>query len=597
MNTRSAVSSRIKHVFGLAGYIRGYGLWLGASIIVHLIYKVAPIAIGFFTSLMVSHALLHRFEAASKLFWLNIVLVAANAVLHYLDVLISHDMAYRILADMRNVLYRKIDEIAPAATEDRQSGDLLSVVLEDVELLEWFYAHTINQIVVAFFVPLCSLIFLGVFHWSIPLCLTLSILLLIMIPMVKSRQSNEQGSMVREKLGQLNARVVDGIQGIKDIISFRWQARYFQKFFSSAKDYNEASLAYQRRAATEGGSVLLVIGLGSLAANILLISLVTAGRIDVQWLLPLFSTISLIFAPLLEALNMSTNYGSIFAAAERVSNMLRIKPYTVNSGILDAGVVYACAKAAVPKHAIRVDFDRVSFRYPTRRKGLTNPDVLLDISLSFSTGETVALVGASGSGKSTCARLLQRFWDPDSGRITLNGIDIREIKVEELRDIVTVVPQDNYLFNLSVRENLLLAKPNATDEEIVNACAAAQADLFIRKLPGGMNTVIGERGLRLSGGEKQRLAIAQAFLKNSPVLVLDEASANLDFENERLIGRAVDSLKSGRATLVIAHRISTIKKADRVVFIDSGRTVATGVFDELTRESLLFKRLIGESHE
>ena len=191
---------------------------------------------------------------------------------------------------------------------------------------------------------------------------------------------------------------------------------------------------------------------------------------------------------------------------------------------------------------------------------------------------------------------MQRFWDVQGGSISINGIDIRELSLYALRSAVTVVPQEVYLFNVSVEENLRLAKADASKEEIIKACKQAQADEFIRKLPQGYNTVLGERGLRLSGGERQRLSIAQAILKDAPVLVLDEASANLDAENEKLINRAINQLKKGRATLVIAHRISTIRSADRIVLLEGGKVLAQGTYAKLMDSCPYFSQLIGEHY-
>lgn len=252
----------------------------------------------------------------------------------------------------------------------------------------------------------------------------------------------------------------------------------------------------------------------------------------------------------------------------------------------------ACAEGPMA-----VSFEDVRFAYPAAKGEAENQPVLQGLRFAFQTGETVALVGASGSGKSTAARLLQRFWDVDGGSIRINGTDVRELTLESLRALVTVVPQDVYLFNVSVRENLRLARLEATDAEVRGAAQHAQAEAFIDRLPEGYDTLIGERGLRLSGGEKQRLSIAQAFLKNAPVLVLDEASANLDAENERLINQAVQHLKKGRATLVIAHRISTIRSADRIIAVKDGQVLAEGTYAQLMETCPYFRRLIGNEYE
>ena len=251
-------------------------------------------------------------------------------------------------------------------------------------------------------------------------------------------------------------------------------------------------------------------------------------------------------------------------------------------------------KAASEKYL--VSFKNVRFSYEQKSED-PKTALLKDITFIVKTGETVALVGASGCGKTTVARLLQRFWDVDGGAITINDTDVRDIELNSLRDLVTLVPQDLYLFNMSVSENLRLAKPEATESELKRACSCACADKFINRLSDGYETKIGERGFRLSGGEKQRLALAQAFLKDAPILILDEASANLDSQTERHVDKAIDQLKKDRAILIIAHRLSTIMKADRVVLIQGGKVEATGTFDQLRQTSAYFRNLIGAGNE
>jgi ATP-binding cassette subfamily B protein len=218
--------------------------------------------------------------------------------------------------------------------------------------------------------------------------------------------------------------------------------------------------------------------------------------------------------------------------------------------------------------------------------------VLRDLSLHVRPGETVALVGPSGAGKSTCVNLLLRFWDPHKGTIRLGDIDLRDFPLDDLRQRIAIVQQDNYLFNTSIRENVRIGKPDATDDEIEVAARAANIHGFIVGLPDGYDTVIGERGAKLSGGQRQRLALARAFLKNAPILVLDEATSNLDSENERLIKAAVARLMTGRTTLIIAHRLSTILSADRVVMIDHGQVVASGRHADLVAVDGPYTQLI-----
>lgn len=578
---------RLKYAIALSKHIKSFGLYLCFAILSNMIYKILPLVTSLVTSYLVGYVLLGNSSQVVLLMIAAGVLVLLTAGFSYLDVQVSHEMAYRILTQLRDKCYDKLDELAPAAMVGKRSGDMISIILGDVETLEWFYAHTIGQIIVAVVVPVTALVFMGVFSWILPAIILPFIALLLLIPKLSARQADVQGSRVREATGKLGAVIVDGVQGIKDIISFRWQGEYFKRFFEANGEYAEASMSYAKRRANENRRITLIMEAASLAANVTAAVLVVNGTISPLWLMPLFVLSSAIFSPILDALTMSTNYGLIFGAARRVLGLFAEEPIVEDRG---TGRLDCAGKN------VRVEFKDISFAYPHARGDDANPPVLKNLSFSFQTGETVALVGASGGGKSTAARLLQRFWDVDSGSIRINGTDIRDLAMENLREIVTVVPQDVYLFNVSVTENLRLSRLNATDAEIRAAADRAQAGRFIDKLPKGYDTLIGERGLRLSGGEKQRISIAQAFLKNAPVLVLDEASANLDAENERLINQAVRLLKEGRATLVIAHRITTIRSADRIVVIRDGAAVAEGTYDELIQDCAYFRSLIGDEY-
>jgi len=243
----------------------------------------------------------------------------------------------------------------------------------------------------------------------------------------------------------------------------------------------------------------------------------------------------------------------------------------------------------IPAVAIKpeVRFNNVCFRY---REDL--PDVLSGVSFTVGEGETMALVGHSGVGKTTCINLLQRFWDVGKGQITIGGIDLREMPLDYLRSLITIVPQDIYLFNASILENVRLGRPDATREEVEEAARAAHIHEFITALPEGYDTVAGERGLKMSGGQKQRVAIARALLKNSPVLIMDEALSNLDTENERLLQESINNLRHGRTTLIVAHRLSTFRDADKLVVLNKGRVMETGTHTELLRKGGYYSSFI-----
>ena len=397
-----------------------------------------------------------------------------------------------------------------------------------------------------------------------------------------------QGQALAQEMGKLNASIVDGVQGLQDIISFRRQKEYLKKIFGINDSYNKFSLDYAIRAGKEARLVDLIIGLANLTAKIIIISLVIASKIEAVWLLPLFIITGLIYGPLLEVMAVSNKFGIIFSSAERVFNLLQMKASVEDSGKI--------RYEEVNTKNLEIRFDNVHFKYPHTFEE-ENKSVLKGLSFELKSGESLALVGASGEGKSTAAKLLQRFWDIDEGNITINGIDIKSFSLETLRNLITVVPQDIYLFNRSIKENIRLAKQIASDTELEEALKKARLEDIRQRFENGWDTIVGERAVRLSGGEKSRIALAQAFLKDSPILVLDEASANLDSENESKINEAVNTLKEGRAVLIIAHRLSTIKSAGRILLLHAGRIEAQGTFEELMSGSQYFRELIGKEYE
>lgn len=582
---------RIGYTLKLMRHVKGMWKYLVLSTFTNILYKVLPIILNVIVSYMIGRTILGGIHNVWNLFFVVLAIIVGLVVMSYLNVLISHDMAYRILAKLRSAAYRKIDEIAPAAMEKRQSGELMSIVLEDVEILEWFYAHTIGQLVTAIVIPSAVLVILSMISPIIPLVLFPFIIALLVVPIFGIKKSNEQGIETRKHFADLSAQIVDGVQGLKDIVSFQWQQIFFLRFSRTNEKYHNYQMKYALRSAGEMRLFQMIMGVGGLIGQFVSLLLAINGRMPISYLIPIFILCSAVFSPLMEALTMSTNYGLIFSAAERLFELFQSKNVVTDGGGKDAESVLDNKGDRL----IHVSFKNVHFSYPENREEQTS-QVLKGLDFEFSTGETVALVGASGSGKTTVAKLLQRFWDVDHGSIKINDVDIRSIRIEALRKLVTIVPQEVYLFNMSIENNLLLANPDADASHLHKAAADAQADAFIKKLPDGYETQVGERGLKLSGGEKQRLSIAQAFLKDSPILILDEISANLDSENEARINNAVKRLKAGRATLVIAHRVSTIKKADRIVVIRDGCVVGSGNYQFLLETCPYFAELIGEEY-
>lgn len=505
----------------------------------------------------------------------------------WLESWFSHDYAFRIIAELRTGLVAAFDRLAPAWLLGRRTGDLGAVVMSDVERTEWLYAHVLPSAIVAVAVPTGGWVALAVLDPRLALVVAPAALLVASVPTWLSLRARRDGTALRAGSGALHADVVDGVQGVRELLLFDAGRSHRDAIAARMRDLLDIRLRSGRRAglehaASETLQAGTVIGVLALTA-----ALVAAGDLPLS-AFPLTVVLTgAVIAPIALVTANAGQVGELRGCAERILSVLDA-PATV----VERPGVRAPRRPVEP----RVEFRGVRFRY--RRE---DPEVLCGVDLTVEPGELVALVGASGAGKSTCAALLQRFWDPTAGTIHLGGHDLRDLPLHTLRTLVGIVPQDVHLFAGTVADNLRLGRPDATRTEITAAAVAAQADGFIAALPRGYDTVLTERGMSLSGGQRQRLAIARALLVDPPVLVMDEAAANLDSQTEQdlhagLLAGAqlgpVAALRHDRATLLIAHRLSTIELADRVVVLDHGRIVEHGPPQLLHAAGGPFSRLV-----
>ena len=564
--------------------IRGYFGLMGLAIVTGIVNQGATIAAAALGAYMVGQvaggASAADLRTPAILLGVSVIL---RAVMAWAEMWLAHDLAYRILADLRSHLYSAFERLAPGYLIQRRSGDVASAAMADIETAEWFYAHTVGTFIVAAVVPLLAFVTLGAMHWTLPLALLPFAVLVAVAPLVLRRRAARQGDALRADLGNLNAEVVDGVQGLRELVAFGFQRRFLANLESHSNRLVRSHLVYGMRAGIEQGAVVALMSAGMLGVVAVAAVQVSRGDLDPAYY-PVAVTLAIfVFVPIVSLATAAQSLGIVFASADRAFQLLR-EPAPVTD-----------APGATPPESDvepRVTFAGVTFGYP----GGGVP-ALRDVSLEIAPGETVALVGHSGAGKTTCASLLMRFWDADAGTIAIGGHDVRQLPQHNLRELIAWVPQDIYLFNTSLRENIRMARPGATDAEVENAARTALAHDFITEMPRGYDTVAGERGVQMSGGQRQRIAIARALLKDSPVLVLDEAVSSLDTRNEQDLNLALQAVRRGRATLVIAHRLSTIRSADRIVVLAEGRVAEEGTHDDLVAHGRVYRSLIAAQTE
>ena len=506
------------------------------------------------------------------------VFVPLAAFFTWAESWVAHDLAYRLLAEMRVDVYNKLDPLTPAYMVRRRSGDLVSIVGGDVELVEFFFAHTITPAFVAILVPAGVLATLAFVAWPIALVLSPFLLAVAISPFLAQKRSEGLGDELRSQLGDVHAHMVDSIQGMREISAFGQGPARTAEMVDNSWRFAYFQLRFLKERAFQIGFIEGMTALGGLAVLTMGAWLMTEGEISrPQLILSVILSVAA-FAPISDIARTIKQLMETLAAARRLF-VVHDEPVPV----VDGPGVQAHENGLSPA----ISFDHVGFSY-----GHDEAQALHGVSFDVQAGQTVALVGRSGAGKTTCANLVMRFWDPGEGHVRLNGHNLRDYELDDLRRQIALVSQDTYLFNASIRDNLRLGKIEASDSEIEAAAQQANAHEFITAFPDGYDTLVGERGMQLSGGQRQRISIARAILKNAPVLILDEATSHLDAVNERQVRQALETLMAGRTTVVIAHRLSTIRDADRIVVLDNGHAVEQGSHHDLLASHGLYSQLV-----
>ncbi|MBV9249058.1 MAG: ABC transporter ATP-binding protein, partial [Acetobacteraceae bacterium] len=512
--------------------------------------------------------------------WLVAALLIAAplaGLLHWIESWLAHAMAYQLLAEMRIDLFDKLDTLGPAYLLRRRSGDLVALATQDVETVEYFFAHTIAPAVVAGLVPAAVLITLGVIAWPLAVVLLPFLAYAGLSPVLGRKRIDRLGSDARGALGSLSAYATETIQGLAELEAFNATRRRRDGFLAEIRRYQTRRLALLEDLTVQTAGLEIATGLGGLAVAAAGAPMVLHGAMAPA-MLPLLVLISVAaFLPVSEIAQVGRQLADTIASTRRL-HVVHAEPVLITDG---------------PRRPVSrpggssVIFEHVRFTYPGRQR-----PALFDVSLRAPAGATVALVGPSGAGKTTIASLMLRFWDPEQGRILLDGVDLRALTLDGLRSRIALVAQDTYLFNDTLEANVRLARPDATLKQVAQALQRAALSDFAASLPDGLRTRVGERGVQLSGGQRQRIAIARAFLKDAPILVLDEATSHLDTISEQLVRAALDALMVDRTTIIVAHRLSTIRAADLIVVLQSGRVAETGSHQELIARRGVYARLV-----
>ena len=504
------------------------------------------------------------FTPVKTILTVMIVIAVLRGILHYVEQYCNHFIAFKLLAIIRHKVFAALRKLCPAKLEGRDKGNLISIITTDIELLEVFYAHTISPIAIATLTSIIMVIFIGRYHWLAGLLALAAYLTVgVTIPMWNGKRGSQKGMEFRTEFGELNSFVLDSLRGLDETIQYGQGEKRKEQMSRQSQNLARMQEDLSKMEGAQRSFTNMVILLASFGLLALTIWLYARGEMGFEGILTCTIAMMGSFGPVVALSSLSNNLNQTLASGERVLSLLEETPLVEEiPGNMES---MGDSDAKSREHEFTgAEAEHVTFAYQAET-------ILENYSLKLQPGKITGIHGVSGSGKSTLLKLLMRFWDIQKGCISVNGEDVRKIPTRHLRDMESYVTQETHLFHDSIANNIAIAKPGAAREEIMEAAKKASIHDFIMTLPKGYDTEVGELGDTLSGGEKQRIGIARAFLHDAPMLLMDEPTSNLDSLNEGIILKSLKESAEKKTVVLVSHRVSTMNVADVVYEMENGR--------------------------
>jgi ABC-type multidrug transport system fused ATPase/permease subunit len=515
-------------------------------------------------------------QRVTQLSLIALIAFVARGFMQFLRSYMAHIAGWGVVSDARKFVYEHLQKLSLRFYEDKQTGQLMSRVVNDTDLFERMIAHAVPDVLVNIITFIAITAILANLNWQLTLYSMAPIPLVILALVGFAKVVRPAFRRRQAQVGELNALLNDSISGIREIKAFNRESEQMERVELGIEQYKVSLMAALKLMAVFQPFIDFSTSIGQLVAIFFGGRMALQGTLPIADLVAFFLYLEMFYQPI-RALGTSwEQVQESLAGFDRISELLDVEPE----------VKPAQHPQTLPEPIQgALELENISFSY------VDGEPVLENINLDIPASNIVALVGPTGVGKSTLVSLIPRFYDVKEGAIKLDGKDIRDLEIDQLRSKISIVLQDVFLFHGTVRENLLFGNPKAKDEEVIHAAQVANAHDFIMALPNGYDTLIGERGVKLSGGQRQRLSIARAILKDSPILILDEATSAVDTETELLIQQALERLMHGRTTIIIAHRLSTVRNADNIVVLEGKEIVEQGTHDDLIAKNGLYHRL------